>query len=83
MRIRTRVAGVVAGTAFAGLTALAMGTATPAGAQPIQPANQAVSVAPQHAAITQSCWGGDCWDDWGDWGGGGWDDWDSYGWGGW
>lgn len=80
MRIRTRVAGVVAGAAFAGLTALAMGTAAPAGAQPIQPTHQTVSVASQHA---QSCWGGDCdddWDDWGGgWGGGGWDNW---GWGG-
>jgi hypothetical protein len=82
MRIRTRLAGAVAGTAFAGLTALAIGTAAPAGAQPIQPVNRTVSVAPQHTAVNQSCWGDDCgWDDWGD---GGWDDsgWDSWG-GGW
>ena len=82
MRIRTRVAGAAAGTAFAGLTALAIGTAAPAGAQPIQPATQTVSSAPQHATVTQGgCWDGDCWGDWDDgwdsWGG----DWDS--WGGW
>ena len=83
MRIRTRVAGAVAGTAFAGLTALAIGTAAPAGAQPIQPANQTVSVASQHTAINQSCWDGDC--GWDDWGYGGWYGWDGGwdGWGGW
>lgn len=82
MRIRTRMAEAVAGAAFAGLTALAIGTAAPAGAQPIQPANHTVSAAPQHAAVNQSCWGDDCWDDWGD---GGWDDWGGgwNGWGGW
>ncbi|MGH3379836.1 MAG: hypothetical protein ACRDP6_34410 [Actinoallomurus sp.] len=76
------MAEAVAGAAFAGLTALAIGTAAPAGAQPIQPANHTVSAAPQHAAVNQSCWGDDCWDDWGD---GGWDDWGGgwNGWGGW
>ncbi|MDN3352830.1 hypothetical protein [Actinomadura sp. DC4] len=79
MRIRARVAGAIAGTAFAGLAALAVGTAAPAGAQqPVKAASHSVSVAPQ------SCWDDDCgWgDDWGDddWGGGGWDSWSYSSW---
>jgi hypothetical protein len=74
MKIRTRMAAAIAGTAFAGLTGLAVGTALPAGAQQVRPSPQAVSVATAHS---QSCWDDDCgWDD--DWGGG----WDSWG-GGW
>jgi hypothetical protein len=79
MKIRTRMAAAIAGTAFAGLTGLAVGTALPAGAQQVKTSPQAVSV----AAHSQSCWDEDCgWggDDWGgdDWGGGwggGWDSW--------
>ena len=77
MKIRTRVAEVIAGTAFAGLTALAVGTAAPAGAQPAQPASQTVSsAAPQHATYNNGCgyWDDDC-DGWYD---GGWNSW--YGW---
>jgi hypothetical protein len=86
MKIRTRMAGAVAGTAFAGLTALAVGTAAPAGAQQLQPSTQTVSAAPQQATVAQHCWDGDCgggWDDdgWDSWGGG-WDSWYG-GWGGW
>jgi hypothetical protein len=71
--MRTRVAGAVAGTAFAGLTALAVGAAAPAGAQQqVRPANQVVSTtAPQHATY----YGCDYWDDdcdWGYYGGDGW-----------
>ncbi len=71
---RTRIAGAIAGTAFAGLAALTVGTAAPAGAaQQVRPATHTVSVVPQ------SCWGDDCgyWDDddgWGGWGGN-WDNW--------
>jgi hypothetical protein len=85
MKIRTRMAGAIAGTAFAGLTALAVGTAVPAGAQQLQPSTQTVSAAPQQATLAQGCWDDDCgggWDDgWDSWGGG-WDSY-SYGWGGW
>ncbi|HEY0541451.1 MAG TPA: hypothetical protein VGD53_23975 [Actinoallomurus sp.] len=80
MKIRTRLAGAIAGTAFAGLTALAVGTAVPAGAQQVRPSTQTVSAAPQ---LSQSCWDDDCgggwdddgWDSWGDSWGGGWDSW--------
>ena len=81
MRIRTRMAGAIAGTAFAGLAALAVGAAAPAGAQQLRPAAQTVTTAaasaPAQATIAQHCWDGDCgwgyWDD-DDWGGG-WDSW--------
>jgi hypothetical protein len=81
------MAGAIAGTAFAGLTALTLGTAAPAGAQPIQPVTQTASAAPQHATVSQGCWD-DCWDDWGwDSWSGGWDSWNggwhSWGWWGW
>jgi hypothetical protein len=73
MKIRTRVAGAVAGTAMAGLTAFALGTATPAGAaQQTQTAKPTTSsVTPAQATSSQGweCWGDDCW--WGE----GWDDW--------
>jgi|1185.fasta_scaffold697884_1 hypothetical protein len=75
MKIRTRMAAAIAGTAFAGLTGLAVSTALPAGAQQVKAGPQAVSV----AAHSPSCWNGDCgWDDDDDWGywGGGWDSWD-------
>jgi hypothetical protein len=79
MRIRTRIAAAMAGTACAGFTALGVGTAAPAGAQQLSPVAQASSAAPQHATIAQNCWDGDCgwgWDDDDDWGwsswGGGW-----------
>jgi hypothetical protein len=76
MKIRTRLAGAIAGTAFAGLTALAVGTAVPAGAQQVQPSTQTVSATPQ---LSQSCWDEDCGGGWGDDGwdswGGGWDSW--------
>ena len=56
MKIRTRMAGAVAGTAFAGLAALAVGTAAPAGAQQVKPAQPAVSTAtPQQATLSQGC----------------------------
>ena len=74
MNIRTRMAAAIAGTAFAGLTGLAVGTALPAGAQQVTTSPQAVSV----AAHSQSCWDEDCgWDGggWDNWGGGGWDGW--------
>jgi hypothetical protein len=75
MRIRTRIAAAMAGTACAGLTALGVGTAAPAGAQQLRPVAHASSVAPQQAtAVAQSCWDDDC--------GWGWDDDDyGYGWG--
>ena len=73
MRIRTRVAGVIAGTAFAGLTAVAVGTAASAGAQQIKPANPAISsvTTSQHPAYP-GCgyWDDDC--DWWYYGGNGW-----------
>lgn len=72
MRIRTRMAGAVAGTAFAGLTALAIGTAAPAGAQPTQPAAQTISTATVQHSQSWDCWNGDCWGGWDD----GWDSWD-------
>jgi hypothetical protein len=72
MRIRTRMAGAIAGTAFAGLTALAVGTAAPAGAQQVKTGTQAVSVAPQGCGYWDDCGG---WDD--DYWGGGWNSWDS------
>jgi hypothetical protein len=78
MRIRTRMAEAIAGTAFAGLTVLAVGAAAPAGAQQLGPATQTVSAAPAQATLSQGCWDGDC-------GGGYWDDddgWDSW-YGGW
>lgn len=74
MKIRTRVTGVIAGTAMTGLTAFALGTATPAGAaqrtQPVEPTIG--SAAPAQASLSQGwgCWGADCW--WDD----GWDSWD-------
>jgi hypothetical protein len=74
MKIRTRMAGAIAGTAFAGLAALAVGTAAPAGAQQVKTSTQTVSV-----ATSQSCWDDDCGWGWGDDGwdswGGGWDSW--------
>jgi hypothetical protein len=86
MRIRTRMAGAIAGSAFAGLAALAVGAAAPAGAQQLRPAAQTVSAAPApaHAVVAPQCWDDDC-----GWGDGGWDDddwgggWDSWygGWG--
>ncbi|WP_285577236.1 hypothetical protein [Actinoallomurus iriomotensis] len=72
MRIRTRMATAIGGAAVAGMTALAVGTATPAGAQQARPPVQAASVTPLQATTAQGCWGDDCW---------GWDD-DDYGWGG-
>jgi hypothetical protein len=80
MRIRTRLAAATAGAAFAGLAALAMGTAAPAGAQQLRPATQTVSTTPTQPVIAQHCWDGDCggyWDDdgWDDDWGGGWDSW--------
>jgi hypothetical protein len=72
------MATAMGGVAFAGLTALAVGTAAPAGAQQAKPATQVVTMAPQQATLSQYCWNGDCgwgWDD-------DWDSWD-YGWGGW
>jgi hypothetical protein len=75
MKIRTRIAGAVAGTAVAGLAAFAVGTATPAGAQQAQLTKPAVSTATPLLAPHDgwSCWDDDCgwWDD----------DWDSWGWG--
>jgi hypothetical protein len=83
MRIRTRLAGAIAGSAVAGLAAFAVGTATPASAQQTRPATQTVSMATQQPTAVPKCWGGDCWgdDDWGDdWDGGWyWNSW--YGWG--
>lgn len=74
MKIRTRVAGAIAGTAMAGLTAFALGTATPAGAaQQTQPAKSTISsITPAQGTLSQGweCWGDDC--DW--W----YDDWDGY-----
>lgn len=84
MRIRTRVATVIGGAAIAGMTAFAVGTAVPAGAQQARPAVQAASVAPQQATAAQGCWGDDCWgdDDWGysgDWDEGWYSSWHSWG----
>jgi hypothetical protein len=69
------MATAAGGLAFASITALAVGTAAPAGAQQAKPATQVTSVAPQQATVSQNCWDGDCgwgwdddWDDWGDWG---------------
>ena len=73
--------GAVAGTAFAGLAALAVGTAAPAGAQQVKPAQPAVSTAtPQQATLSQGCgwWDDDC--DWWDNGWDSWGYWDSWGW---
>lgn len=84
MRIRMRLAGAVAGTTIAGLSAFTMATAVPAGAQPTRPAVQTVTTAPQHPAIAKDwdCWDGDCWGDWdGGWDGG-WYGW-HHGWWGW
>lgn len=79
MKIRIRVAGAIAGTAIAGLTAFALGTATPAGAaQQTQPAKSTISSGtPAQTTLGQGwgCWGDDCWWDNG-WDGG----WDNWGW---
>jgi hypothetical protein len=73
MKIRTRLAGAITGTAMVGITAFALGTAAPAGAvQQTQPAKSAVtSTATVQPTLAQDCWGDDCWwDDDGDWDGG-------------
>jgi hypothetical protein len=77
MKIRTRMAGAIAGTAFAGLTVFAVGTAAPAGAQQVNTGTQAVSVVTQGCGYWDDCdWDDDGWDSWG----GGWDSWYSNGW---
>lgn len=80
MKIRTRVAGVITGTAMVGITAFALGTATPAGAAQQTQNTRPAAVASAQATVSQGwgCWGDDCgwWDDDDDWG------WDGgWGWG--
>ena len=66
MAISKRLAVAISGAAFAGVAALTMGAATPAGA-----ATTNVPVTGQHLGSLVSWWGcWDCCDDWDDW------DWD-------
>jgi hypothetical protein len=69
MKIRKRIALAISGLAVAGVSALTLGTAIPAGAQ-------TATAAPHHTTVSHGCWG---WDDCGY----GWDDWDYGGWYGW
>jgi hypothetical protein len=69
MGVRKRMPAVILGLAFAGIIAITVGPAVPAGAQ-------TTPTAPRHAALVQGCgdwdgWGDDCGDDGDDWGDGG------------
>jgi hypothetical protein len=69
MRIPKRMALAVSGAAFAGATALAMGAATPAGAQTVTGAPQQVTTGHVTTHLISDGWG---WDDDFGWDGG-WD----------